>query len=93
MRMQWGKRKDLNTLLKQHGFAPLIQTAFIERVILTIRRGVAPLMRKTWSLAQTPTHLLLHLEWWRTYYHFIRPHAVCGLQHRKENLHPFVIMG
>ena len=74
MRMQWGKRKDLNTLLKQHGFAPLIQTAFIERVNLTIRRGVAPLMRKTWSLAQTPTHLLLHLEWWRTYYHFIRPH-------------------
>ena len=67
MRMQWGKRKDLNTLLKQHGFAPLIQTAFIERVNLTIRRGVAPLMRKTWSLAQTPTHLLLHLEWWRTY--------------------------
>ena len=74
MRMQWGKRKDLNTLLKQHGFAPLIQTAFIERVNLTIRRGVAPLMRKTWSLAQTPTHLLLHLEWWRTYYHFIHPH-------------------
>ena len=31
-------------------------------------------MRKTWSLAQRPEHLLLHLEWWRVYYHFIRPH-------------------
>ena len=69
-----GKRKDLNALLKQHGFAQLIQTAFIERVNLTIRRGVAPLMRKTWSLAQNPEHLLLHVEWWRSYYHFIRPH-------------------
>jgi len=52
MRMLWGRRKDLNHLLQQQGFAPLIQTAFIERVNLTIRRGVAPLMRKTWSLAQ-----------------------------------------
>ena len=74
MRMLSGKRKDLNALLKQHGFAQLIQTAFIERVNLTIRRGVAPLMRKTWSLAQNPEHLLLHVEWWRSYYHFIRPH-------------------
>ncbi len=74
MRMLWGKRKDLNALLKLYSFAALIQTAFIERVNLTIRRGVAPLMRKTWSLAQNPEHLLLHVEWWRTYYHFIRPH-------------------
>ena len=72
--MLWGKRKDLNSLLKRYGFTALIQTAFIERVNLTIRRGVAPLMRKTWSLAQNPEHLLLHVEWWRTYYHFIRPH-------------------
>lgn len=74
MCMLWGKRKDLNALLKQHGFASLIQTAFIERVNLTIRRGVAHLMRKTWSLAHNPTHLLLHLEWWRVYYHLIGPH-------------------
>jgi len=74
MHMLWGKRKDLNMLLVQLGFAPLIQTAFIERVNLTIRRGVAPLMRKTWSLAQYPEHLLLHFEWWWVYYHFVRPH-------------------
>jgi IS1 family transposase len=74
MRMLWGNRKDFNALLKLYSFAALIQTAFVERVNLTIRRGVAPLMRKTWSLAQNPEHLLLHVEWWRTYYHFIRPH-------------------
>jgi len=82
MRMLSGKRKDLNAILKRQsfprfigdGFAQLIQTAFIERVNLTIRRGVAPLMRKTWSLAQNPEHLLLHVEWWRSYCHFIRPH-------------------
>jgi IS1 family transposase len=71
--MLWGKRKDLNAILKLNGFALLIQTAFIERVNLTIRRGVAPLMRKTWSLAQNPEQLLLHIAWWRSYYHFIRP--------------------
>ena len=74
MRMLWGKRKDLNFLLHQHGFGSLVQTDFIIRVNLTIRRGVAPLMRKTWSLAQNPEHLLLHIQWWRTYYHFIRTH-------------------
>ena len=79
MRMLSGKRKDLNALLKQHSFATLIQTSFIERVNLTIRRGVAPLMRKTWSLAQNPEHLLLHVEWWRSYYHFIRPHESLAL--------------
>jgi transposase InsO family protein len=89
MRMLWGKRKDLNQLLEEYGFAALIQTAFIERVNLTIRRGVAPLMRKTWSLAQYPDHLLLHAEWWRSYYHFIRPHeslavSVPGLRKQRQ---------
>jgi len=36
-------------------------------------------MRKTWSLAQHPEHLLLHIEWWRTYYHFIRTHESLAL--------------
>jgi IS1 family transposase len=79
MRMLWGKRKDLNAILMLYGFAQLIQTAFIERVNLTIRRGIAPLMRKTWSLAQNPEHLLLHIEWWRSYYHFIRPHEALSV--------------
>jgi hypothetical protein len=44
------------------------------RVNLTIRQGVSLLIRRTWSLAQTDDHLLNHVQWWRRYYHFIRPH-------------------
>lgn len=73
-RMLWGSRTLFYQLLTDHGFRTTIQTAFIERVNLTIRRGVAPLMRKTWSLAQSPQHLLMHTQWWRAYYHFVRPH-------------------
>ena len=73
-RMLWGSRSVFYQLLTEHGFNRTIQTAFIERVNLTIRRGVAPLMRKTWALAQSPEHLLLHTQWWRSYYHFVRPH-------------------
>jgi hypothetical protein len=37
-------------------------------------QGVSLLIRRTWSLAQTDDHLLNHVQWWRCYYHFIRPH-------------------
>ena len=71
-RMLWGSRSVFYQLLNDYGFNSTIQTAFIERVNLTIRRGVAPLMRKTWALAQSPQHLLIHTQWWRAYYHFVR---------------------
>jgi hypothetical protein len=35
---------------------------------------VAALIRRTWSSMQEAPQLLLHLEWWRAYYHFVRPH-------------------
>jgi IS1 family transposase len=73
-RMRWGKRSDLYTILENHGFSKNIHTAFIERVNLTIRQGVSLLTRKTWSLPQSDQQLLLHLQWWRAYYHFIRAH-------------------
>jgi transposase-like protein/IS1 family transposase len=78
MRMAWGTRAALSAVLDAHGFKALIQTAFVERVNLTLRRGVAPLMRKTWAYAQTRVHLHLHVEWWRAYYHFVRPHESLG---------------
>ena len=46
-RMLWGKRRDLYDSLVVHGFRRLIQTAFIERVNLTIRQGVSLLTRRT----------------------------------------------
>jgi IS1 family transposase len=57
-RMLWGQRSDLYELLEAHGSRRQIQTAFIERVNLTIRQGVAALTRRTWSLPQSATHLL-----------------------------------
>jgi IS1 family transposase len=74
-RMLWGRREELTRNLRAAGLSGLIQTAFIERVNLTIRQAVAPLRRKTWSLAQTEATLLAHVEWWRLYYHFGRDHA------------------
>lgn len=74
-RMICGKRKHLRVRLKSVGLSGLIQTAFIERVNLTLRRSVAPLMRKTWSLVQSEPALLMHLEWWRLYYHFATVHT------------------
>lgn len=73
-RMCWGQQADLYRQLEAYGFSPTIQTAFIERVNLSLRQGVSLLTRKTWSLPQTETQLLLHVEWWRAYYHFVRPH-------------------
>jgi len=74
MRMVWGTRADLTIVHAAHGFSPCIQTAFIERVNLTLRQSIAPLTRKTWSLPRYEAHLLRHIEWGRAYYHFCRPH-------------------
>jgi len=51
-----------------------LNTAFIERVNLTVRHGIAALARRTWATSQQSPHLHAHLEWWRAYYHFVRPH-------------------
>src|SRR5215472_6803039 len=56
------------------GFSGRLNTAFIERVNLTIRHGIAALARRTWATAQQSPSLLAHLEWWRAYSHCVRPH-------------------
>jgi hypothetical protein len=73
--MHLGTEAALTTALQELGFSGRLNTAFIERVNLTVRHGVAPLARRTWATTQQPPHLLAHLEWWRVYYHFVRPHA------------------
>jgi IS1 family transposase len=57
------------------GWSGRVNTAFIERVNLTIRRGVAALARRTWATALQAPHLEAHLHWWLAYYHFVRPHG------------------
>ena len=51
-----------------------INTAFIERLNLTIREGVSKLARRTWGLAQYTPELVEHLYWWLAVYHFVRCH-------------------
>ncbi len=86
-RMQWVKRLQLFQVLEELGFSITIQAAYIERVNLTIRQGIAALTRKTWSLAKSQQSLLVHVHWWRSYYHLARPHQslrvrVPGLKRR-----------
>ena len=73
--MRCGTLVDLRVALTALGLSGRLNTAFVERVNLTIRQGVAALARQTWATAQAAPSLLAHLEWWRGYYHFVRPHA------------------
>ncbi len=73
--MRLGTQDGLKAALQQLGFSGCLNTAFIERVNLTVRHGVAALARRTWATSQQAPQLLAHLEWWRAYYHFVRPHA------------------
>jgi len=72
--MRLGTKAALKAALQELGFSGRLNTAFIERVNLTVRHGVSALARRTWATSQQPPHLLAHLEWWRAYYHFVRPH-------------------
>lgn len=97
-RMTHGKRRHLLAFLKRYGFNPTIQTAFIERVNLTIRQCISLLTRRTWSTARSDTYLLAHLEWWRAYYHFGRPHQalrvpIPGFRHKFQPRTPAMALG
>ena len=72
--MRLGTEDALKATLQRLGFSGRLNTAFIERVNLTTRHGIAALARRTWATAQPSSCLLAHLEWWRANYHFVRPH-------------------
>jgi hypothetical protein len=73
--MRLGTEVDLKRALLGLGFSGRLNTAYIERVNLTVRHGIAALARRTWATSQQASQLLVHLEWWRAYNHFVRPHA------------------
>jgi transposase InsO family protein len=86
--MRLGTQAALTVALQRLGFSGRLNTAFIERANLTERHGVAALARRTWATSQQASQLLAHLEWWRAYYHFVRPHAslrVALLQPRERD--------
>src|SRR5260221_13714218 len=72
--MRLGTEDALKAALQGLGLSGRLNTAFIERANLTVRHGVSALARRTWATAQQSPQLLAHLEWWRAYYHFVRPH-------------------
>ncbi len=72
--MRYGTRERLKSALRELGLSGRLNTAFVERLNLTLRQSVAALIRRTWSTMQDAPQLLVHLEWWRAYYHFVRPH-------------------
>ena len=67
------------------GLRTTIQTAFVERVNLTLRQSVAGLTRRRWSMAVAPAELEAHLMWYRAYYHFSSPHESLRLTHTLTN--------
>ena len=69
-----GTRAELSAALQSLGLTGKIMTAHVERVNLTLRELIAPLSRRTWSLAQDDQSLWQHIEWGRAYYHFCRYH-------------------
>jgi IS1 family transposase len=70
--MRLGTEEALKATLQGLGFSGRLNTAFIERVNLTVRHGVAALARRTWATSQQAPYLEAHLEWWRAYYHGCR---------------------
>jgi Integrase core domain len=73
--MRCGTHAALRTALQGLGLSGRLNTAFVERLNLTLRQSVAALIRRTWATMQDAPQLLLHVEWWRGYYHFVRPHG------------------
>src|SRR5690242_21530407 len=86
--MRLGTEADLTGALQGLGLSGRLNTAFIERVNLTVRHGIAALARRTWATAQQSSRLLAHLEWWRAYSHFVRPHhslrVALGQPHERD---------
>src|SRR5258707_14468825 len=62
--MRLGTGDALKAALQGLGFSGRLNTAFIERVNLTVRHGVSALARRTWATSQQAPQLLAHVQWW-----------------------------
>ena len=74
-RMRWGTLEAFQAKLKEQELSRVVNTAFVERINLTVRRGIAALQRRSWSTTQMQQPLELHFQWWRGYYDSVRPHG------------------
>jgi IS1 family transposase/transposase-like protein len=76
-RVVFGSAEAITTLLKRAGHT--INTAFIERVNLTLRMHLPALGRKVLSFAKSGTGLAQQVSLGRTYYNFCLPHLALRL--------------
>jgi hypothetical protein len=77
-----GARQVMRAMLRALELTGKVQTAFVERANLTLRELIAPLSRRTWSIAYDRYHLWLHLQWGLAYYHLARSHQSLRIQVR-----------
>ena len=72
-RVIFGARAEINRILACHGWQ--INTAFVERLNLTLRQHIAAIARRAITLAKTELGLEHQLHLFQAYYNFCLPHA------------------
>ena len=72
-RVIFGAKTEINQLLAKHGWH--INTAFVERLNLTLRQHVAAIGRRVITLAKTESGLRQQLYLFQAYYNLCLPHA------------------
>jgi IS1 family transposase/transposase-like protein len=78
-RVVYGGLEQIEVRLAQDGVGQGINTAFIERLNLTIRQLVSALARKVITLAKSESGLETQLSLCRAYYNFCLPHVALRL--------------
>jgi transposase InsO family protein len=73
-RLVLGTRQVLTDMLRGMQLSGRVNTSFVERLNLTLRELIAPLSRRTWSLAHSTETLRIYVAWGQTYYNFLRFH-------------------
>jgi len=95
-KMLCGERSAMTATLQNMGLSGPIQTAFVERLNLTIRHIIAALQRRTWSLAATIRGLRWRVALGAAYSNFCRCHASLQLElpnGRKRRRTPAMALG
>ena len=72
-RAVFGSRNEIDRVLAGHGWQ--INTAFIERLNLTLRQHIAAIGRRVITLAKSEAGLRHQLHVFQAYYNFCLPHA------------------
>lgn len=79
-RVVFGQADELLARLKASGIGRTINTAFVERMNLTLRHLVSRLKRRGLNFSKKREYLVWHLQLAVGYYHFVRTHR--GLRQR-----------